>query len=430
MIWIWIIAAVAVSYFFCRKKVRWQHYIWILLPIEMYGITIAGSVFKPYIIFGLFIFFQNILRKKYVLPNTIVCIAIMLILSDCINGLIISSILQHLLFLVILFIAYNYVIAFDGKLSFTQISYVMLATTLGYGVVFGIAYVCYLVMPSLGGILAKNRYMAGMFLDFLSSGGLVTSRFRGFCVDPNSVITTLLPGATYALANIIYRKEQKIKSFLAVLLFALVVYISGSRMALFCTLLLSIIMIVIGYIESGKKDGWIFIILMAVIGIVTYSLVSGQGIISRLIVSFNSIYNSRATLNADSGRVTIWIYNLKYLFKSGRFLFGVGQNQIYTMTALGKECHNTWLEWICGIGILGGLAIDLWFILAPIKLMKRCEMKKRGFIYNILPIVFAYCTVVICITSVDNITNSVLLFLNMIFRYGYIGWDKEDICQS
>ena len=48
MIWVWIIAAIAISWLLCRKKVAWYHYIWMLLPVEMYGITIAGATIKPY----------------------------------------------------------------------------------------------------------------------------------------------------------------------------------------------------------------------------------------------------------------------------------------------------------------------------------------------------------------------------------------------
>lgn len=39
---------------------------------------------------------------------------------------------------------------------------------------------------------------------------------------------------------------------------------------------------------------------------------------------------------------------------------------------------------------------------------------------NALPIIMAYITVVVCISTVDNITNPVLLFLMLILRYGVI----------
>ena len=53
MIWAWIAAAVAISWLFCKKGISWYHYIWFLLPIEMYGVTIAGATLKPYMLFGI-----------------------------------------------------------------------------------------------------------------------------------------------------------------------------------------------------------------------------------------------------------------------------------------------------------------------------------------------------------------------------------------
>ena len=39
---------------------------------------------------------------------------------------------------------------------------------------------------------------------------------------------------------------------------------------------------------------------------------------------------------------------------------------------------------------------------------------------NAIPLIMAYVIVVVCISTVDNITNSVLLFLMLILRYGTI----------
>ena len=64
MMWVWIIAAIAISWLLCRKKVAWYHYIWMLLPVEMYGITIAGATIKPYMILGVFMIIKNLLDRK------------------------------------------------------------------------------------------------------------------------------------------------------------------------------------------------------------------------------------------------------------------------------------------------------------------------------------------------------------------------------
>ena len=63
--------------------------------------------------------------------------------------------------------------------------------------------------------------------------------------------------------------------------------------------------------------------------------------------------------------------------------------------------------------------IDLWFVITPFVFLDRLK-RNRIFIRDIIPIVLAYVTALICITTVDNITNSVVLFLMVIFRYGFI----------
>ena len=111
MMWVWIIAAIAISWLLCRKKVAWYHYIWMLLPVEMYGITIAGATIKPYMILGVFMIIKNLLdRKAHKVPAAFVAIIFLLTVSDILNGLIIASIMQHVMFLVIIYIAYNYVL--------------------------------------------------------------------------------------------------------------------------------------------------------------------------------------------------------------------------------------------------------------------------------------------------------------------------------
>ena len=65
-IWIWIIAAWVLSYLALgKKKTSFEHLIWILLPVDMYGITMAGATIKPYMIFCFFLFIliQGLLPK-------------------------------------------------------------------------------------------------------------------------------------------------------------------------------------------------------------------------------------------------------------------------------------------------------------------------------------------------------------------------------
>lgn len=417
MIWVWIIAAIAISWLLCRKKVAWYHYIWMLLPVEMYGITIAGATIKPYMILGVFMIIKNLLdRKAHKVPAAFVAIIFLLSVSDILNGLIIASIMQHVMFLVIIYIAYNYVLISendDDLLENIEVS--TIATTIGYGLVFLVAYWFYSRGIGFGGIYTTDRYSAGMLLNFISTGGQTTVRLRGFCIDPNSVVTTLIPGASFGLARLFYKNGGKFRSLVAVILYAIVMDLSGSRMAVVCTVAMVIIMLMMGYKQAENKLWWFGLIALVLLVVSFMAVYRFQNIASEVY----SFFTARAGLNDTGGRFTIWKYNARWLSDNGRLLFGVGQNQISNLTSVGKACHNTWLEWICGTGILLGGMIDLWFVITPFVFLDRLK-RNRIFIRDIIPIVLAYVTALICITTVDNITNSVVLFLMVIFRYGFI----------
>lgn len=415
MIWVWIIAAIAISWLLCRKKVAWYHYIWMLLPVEMYGITIAGATIKPYMILGVFMIIKNLLdRKAHKVPAAFVAIIFLLSVSDILNGLIIASIMQHVMFLVIIYIAYNYVLISendDDLLENIEVS--TIATTIGYGLVFLVAYWFYSRGIGFGGIYTTDRYSAGMLLNFISTGGQTTVRLRGFCIDPNSVVTTLIPGASFGLARLLYKNGGKFRSLVALILYAIVMDLSGSRMAVVCTVAMVIIMLMMGYKQAENKLWWFGLIALVLLVVSFMAVYRFQNIASEVY----SFFTARAGLNDTGGRFTIWKYNARWLSDNGRLLFGVGQNQISNLTSVGKACHNTWLEWICGTGILLGGMIDLWFVITPFVFLDRLK-RNRIFIRDIIPIVLAYVTALICITTVDNITNSVVLFLMVIFRYG------------
>ena len=424
MIWIWIVAAVAISWLLCRKKAAWYHYIWMLLPIEMYGVNIAGATLKPYMIFGLLIIITCFTKGKGTrIPIGIFLCAFALIVSDILNGLVTVSIMQHLMFLFILCIAYNYTLLAQEDDHFVDdLRNVTIATTVGYGLVFTVTYILYNLHPEFPGIYTADRYSAGMVLRFMSTGGVSIVRFRGFCIDPNSVITTLIPGTAFALQSLIYEKKNACKSLLAVCVYSVVMIASGSRMAMICTVLMLFVMLLTGYKQANNKGKWLLLLILLSMACALVGVVNFQAIVYKI----SSFFNSRAGLNDSGGRFTIWKYNLQWLEENGRLLAGVGQNQIHNLTPIGKACHNTWLEWICGTGLLIGAGIDIWIILAPVSIINYVKNNKVR-LRNFIPIVLAYAIAMVCVTTVDNITNSTILFLMVIFRYGDI-CSKLDIC--
>lgn len=421
MIWAWIAAAVAISWLFCKKGISWYHYIWLLLPIEMYGVTIAGATLKPYMLFGICIIASDLVRDKTIrVPVAIIAAVFALIISDFLTGFVMASVMQHIMFILVLMIGFCYQHRQKDGIEFEEMGQATLATTIGYGIVFTVAWLMFSRGITPDGVYASERLEPGIVLRLASFGGNVSQRMRGFCIDPNSVITTLIPGAAYALANVVYRKQEIVKSILALAVYLAVVVYSGSRMALMCTFVMLTIFFVIGYKRANNKRQ-VLIVGMAILGVILIGLISNiDAVILEVAKMWESIFGERASLGSEYGRLTIWKTNIQYLIGNNKELFGVGQNQIYLLTERGLACHNTWLEWICGTGIFLGVAIDLWFILAPLKYKKRAIGLGDENTKNAIPLIMAYVIVVVCISTVDNITNSVLLFLMLILRYGTI----------
>ena len=427
MIWIWIVAAVLISWLFCKRGIGWYHYIWLLLPIEMYGVTIAGATVKPYMLFGICIIVSDFIRNKTIrVHTTIIAVTFALIISDFLTGFVTSSVMQHIMFILIVYIAYCYVSVMNtDRSALESIEAVTIATTIGYGVVFALAYIAYRVQPQIGGVYCVNRYSVGMFLRFVSTGGAAIVRLRGFCIDPNAVVTTLIPGAAFALERIIYHKYNKARYVFAVICYGFVVYLSRSRMALICTLVMLLAVLLSGYRQAKNKRNWFVGLVFFVIAVVFVGIRNYQEIAAEV----SSFFTSRAGLNDDAGRLTIWKDCMAQLYEHGRLLIGVGQNQIASLTETGKSCHNTWLEWVCGTGLLIGGGISIWFLTSPIRFVryaKRADWESRQY----MPLLFAYLTTVVCITTVDNITNSILIFLMTIFNYGRLDRIAESQEQS
>ena len=182
-----------------------------------------------------------------------------------------------------------------------------------------------------------------------------------------------------------------------------------------------LVMLMPGYKQADNKCNCLLLLILLSTVCIFVGMINFQAIVYKISVFFNS----RAGLNDSGGRFTIWKYNLQWLEENGRLLVGVGQNQIYNLTPIGKACHNTWLEWICGTGLLIGAGIDIWIILAPVSITN-CVNNKVG-LRNLIPIVLAYAIAMVCVTTVDNITNSTILFLMVIFRYGDI-CSKLNVC--
>lgn len=411
MIWIWIIAAVLLSMWSCRgSEIKYYHYVWLLLPIEMYGISIAGALLKPYMIYGLFVILMEVMRKKRIcLPSSLLLISFALIMTDCANGMHVDSIMQHFMYIFVALIAVYYVQASDFCIDLGCVSKLTRSLVLGYGCIFAIAFIVYLFKPAFPNMVTANRVSPGLFLQQYGAGGSVSIRFRGFTLDPNSAIAPFFPGYCFALHELYTRRKERTRNILILMVFWIVVFISNSRGALLCSLMLSTIITVDRFIAARDKSKWLISFVGIVFAIVLFAVVSNRNVFRLLGDTLYDYMNQRAGLTDEAGRLTIWTKNLNALFESGNWAFGVGQNRIQFYTLEGKHCHNTWIEWICGSGIFVGTAIVLWHLFAPLKSYLRLRngtgKKQTG------ELLLAYYSIFVCVAFIDNITNATMVFL-------------------
>lgn len=369
-------------------------------------------------IYGLFIFVNNLLnRRKGRLPTAIALIVALIIISDCFTGLIPVSIMQHMMFLLVIFIAYQYLIICDFEIQLNEIKTVLFATLMGYGTIFVISGILFLMMPTVDGLLTVDRLSPGLFEQFLSEGGKYAIRFRGFCIDPNAVVATLVPGAVIAFTNLM-AKYNKTQSVIGLILYSVIIGLSGSRMALVCSICCAAILLFSKYKLSLNKSIWLFYAILVIIWLCLCILFYDNSVLESIDSWANDKYQTRSGLTDENGRFTIWAHNLNLLFENNKFFFGVGQNQMYLISSLGKACHNTWLEWICGTGLFIGTFIILWFISAPYVFWRKIRTKYTRLWRDSQFLFFAYLTIVLCITSIDNITNSILIVSAVLFHYG------------
>lgn len=383
-----------------------------LLPIDMYGVEIGGAAIKPYMVFGAVIMMSNIWFGRSIrIPVPAFLVMVLILVSDCANGFIIESFMQHVMFILIVVIAVSYVRALENTIDLDMIKRVTVSATIGFGATFALAYVVMLLGLNIGGVYTADRFTPGIFLNLMNAGGVSDTRLRGFYIDPNTVVTTLLPGACFSLYGLLRGEKNTLRDASALILYTLVVALSGSRTAMACSAVIFAILFVSAFRKSQNKALWVIASLFVL------TLMIRANLLDNMMNYVLNTYTERATLTSESGRATIWIYNAMLLLENNKLLFGVGQNQIQHLSTTGLECHNTWLEWICGAGLIAGGATICWFFSVP-KIVFRKAREGMLRMQALLPLLFAYCAICLCITTVDNITNSCLIFLAIICGMG------------
>ncbi len=414
--WLWITAALILSYLpLINKKIDISNYIWILIPIDAYGISVAGATLKPYMIFALVLpvlFYCKNKNKGIELIATkdqliLGIISVLIIAVNLINCDNFSSVKAAFMTLVVYICALFYTSCFctDDR---EQLSDVFIASAFGCGIVYIIGYILLQIGADIEGIVAIKRENDGMFLrltNMVSGDFVAMYRLRGFAYDPNSMSMQFIFGISAAISKL--SKKFSLYHILTVLISVVCILLSSSRMGLLCCGLAILVTLIINLsqIENSKKKAVGIIASLLCCCAPVFFLISrfGQEKLSGLL----STYTNRSSLTDEYGRFSIWKDCLKIYWEKSPFL-GVGYNNMSLYTATERMTHNTWLQFICEFGILVGSLAVMYFLGTMIIGWAKINKHKGSSAY--IALLIGYTVTIVSITSVDNVTCSYLWF--------------------
>lgn len=420
MIWVFIIVSLILSYLpLINKKIELSNYMWLLIPIDAYGISVAGATIKPYMILALilpFVFYAknkcastDLSASKSQLMGGIVAILI-LIQSIFVSENI--AVVKAASMLIVVYICTQVYTSCSDQTKFEQLSDIFIASCFGCSIVFVLSYILVQMNINISGLVATDRTQDGIFMlmsNMTSGRHIEAFRLRGFSFDPNTMFPQFIFGATACVTKLF--KKFSIYHILTLGLSLFCILLSSSRMGLLCfAFALAITLILnISRIESIRKK--VISIISVITGCVVVIIVSlskyGQMILSLLL----STYANRSSLTDEYGRFSIWKECLQVYWDESP-LFGIGLGKMDEFTITERMTHNTWLQFICECGIIvGGIAV-LYFISIMIfgwaKVGKIHLKNQSNTVYICLLV--GYTTTIISLASADNITCSYLWF--------------------
>lgn len=420
MIWIWIIAAVVLSMIpLLNKKIDLSYYMWIMLPLDAYGISLAGAVIKPYMVFAVLmpvvLYAQNkgndfnlSVSKGQLFMGAVSCLIIAVNLFNCDNF---SSAKAAIMTFIVYLCAQLYTSSVDCKNS-EQLSDVFIAACFGCGIVFVAAHLMLQAGIDLPGIVALDRTDSGMIMQMRTmSGGKYVEvyRLRGFAYDPNTMFVQFIFGISACTCRLF--KKFNFYYLLTLIVSILCIILSSSRMGLICCAAAIVITGIVSNAQLGdtKKKIMSFIGVLvgsiSVLGLLMSRM--GQSVLSSLL----STYSNRSSLTDEYGRFSIWKECVSIYWNKNP-LWGLGLGNMDNYTATERMTHNTWLQFICECGfIVGGIVIIYFF---TVLIIGWTNTKKKHINdpdnTSYLCLVIGYTVTIISLLSADNITCSYLWF--------------------
>ncbi len=420
MIWLWIVAALFLSILpLINKKIDIAYYIWLLIPIDSYGITVFGATIKPYMIFAFVIPIILYARNK----NTGVdfsatkgqllagAICILMLTISIFNTDDFTAIRSSVMALVVYLCAQLSTSSSRCDKS-EQLSDVFISASFGCAAIYIAAYFCIQSGLEIDSLVAYERSQPGLFMrmsNMVDGAYTEAFRLRGFAYDPNAMFLPFIFGISACVSRLF--KKLNFYYITTLVMSVLCIILSSSRMGLLCCILTIAITCIVSIAQFDSIKKKIFSIIAVMIlctGTVITAMSSfGQQMLSTLL----STYSNRSSLTDEYGRFSIWEDCLNIYWDENPF-FGVGLGQMSELTTTSRMTHNTWLQFICECGIIvGGIAVLYFLSVAVIGWAKtKTNCKNHPDNSSYLALVIGYTMTMVSLVSVDNITCSYLWF--------------------
>ena len=417
-IWFWIVLAWLLSALALGKRhISMEHFVWILLPIDMYGIQVAGITIKPYMVFCGWLFLRMLLNgqtkikaiRGWTLPA--IGIIVILFIVNMFNSSSLYSLSAPCMLMVVWFCMTIYT-SFWGETAQDDIPEAMIATGIGYGFVFLIGFLLLTLGIPISGVGASERTEPGFILQFsnMFQGVLIQKwRLRGFTIDPNTMLGTFVFSGIVCLIRILMEENSK-REWLCLMLSMACIFLSNSRTGLMCFALALVMSVFAAYWKGSPQIRKRIEVITLIVIFVMIAVMVGTDWIRNLISSFLGLYANRSGLNDEYGRFTLWKEAVGILMEKNPF-FGIGMGQMQFYTSVNRACHNTWLECLCGNGIILGSIFILFLLFTLIKGGIKAKYNTCSRYNQLLwSLTIGITVVVISLISVDNITYSYLWF--------------------
>lgn len=417
-IWFWIVLAWLLSALALGKRhISMEHFVWILLPIDMYGIQVAGITIKPYMVFCGWLFLRMLLNgqtkikaiRGWTLPA--IGIIVILFIVNMFNSSSLYSLSAPCMLMVVWFCMTIYT-SFWGETAQDDIPEAIIATGIGYGFVFLIGFLLLTLGIPISGVGASERTEPGFILQFsnMFQGVLIQKwRLRGFTIDPNTMLGTFVFSGIVCLIRILMEENSK-REWLCLMLSMACIFLSNSRTGLMCFALALVMSVFAAYWKGSPQIRKRIEVITLIVIFVMIAVMVGTDWIRNLISSFLGLYANRSGLNDEYGRFTIWKEAVGILMEKNPF-FGIGMGQMQFYTSVNRACHNTWLECLCGNGIILGSIFILFLLFTLIKGGIKAKYNTCSRYNQLLwSLTIGITVVVISLISVDNITYSYLWF--------------------